>query len=321
MKRSSAADQRSSSFLLLAKERGDGDNDLVAAVNDDKIFNFDDFIDDDDDDEEEEEGDETLKKPEKAPSRWSRLNPSIKEKIIREGQERAIRNKARHESPRAKRQRLLEYAKQQERLGRRANRIKRPFPFANRTVLADLQSGQELQGTVISLTPFGAYVDVGTECDGLLHVSQLSRDDFISHPREVLTPGDSVTVRVRSLSTERKKLHLTMLPPEVMQAELAVEEEDDRIALEEIMVDDELWGEIKRVTNFGAYVEVGAVVDGFLHFMDHPSWENGASPRDFMARGDRVRVWASDVDWEQGRLKLTALRPSHLPGPRREITF
>merc|ERR1711862_834829 len=95
---------------------------------------------------------------------------------------------------------------------------------------------------------------------------------------------------------------------------------EDRIPLEDLRVDDELWGELKRVTDFGAYVEVGTRVDGWLHFMDHPTfaWSNGEHPSDYMRTGDRVRVWVSDLDLQRQRLKLTANRPSHLPGPRRD---
>jgi len=208
--------------------------------------------------------------------------------------------------------------KQQEK--KRSARVKRPLPFDDRTPLSALIPGMEMTGLVISLTNFGAFVDVGTECDGLLHVSQISNTFFVDHPRQVLTPGDEVTVRVRSTNPELKKLHLTMLPKEVLEAE----EEDDveeRIPLEDIQVDDELWGELKRVTDYGAYVEVGAVVDGWLHFMDHPAfgWSRGSHPSEFMTIGDRVRVWVSDVDHEQRRIKLTANRPLHLPGPRREL--
>ncbi|GKY93361.1 hypothetical protein MPSEU_000303700 [Mayamaea pseudoterrestris] len=296
----------------------------AAAIEDDFDIDFDDDeedLDEDfDEDDDDDEDDQSASSSTKASSRWNNLNPRIKAHVIRQGQERAIRNKAKTEGPLVKKRRMMMYMREKQREKSRDSRVKRPLPFVNRTALASLEPLQELSGVVISLTPFGAYVDVGTECDGLLHVSQLSRETFVQHPKQFLTPGDKVTVRVRSLNVERKKLHLTMLPKELVQAEQA-DTVEDRIPLEEILVDDELWGQLKRVTDFGAYVEVGAVVDGFLHFMDHPSWDNGGRPSDFMARGDRVRVWVSDVDLEQGRIKLTALRPSHLPGPRREIAF
>ena len=212
---------------------------------------------------------------------------------------------------------------------KKASKVQRPLPFDQRTPLAAMLPGMEVTGTVISLTKYGAYIDVGTECDGLLHVSQMSRDVFVEHPRQMLSPGEEIVVMVRSRNPSMKKLHLTLLDADIReeesdfgrQANEEVQEDldnDDRITLDELQLDDELWGEIKRVTDFGGYIEVGAKVLGFLHFMDHPSWEEGQHPAEFMSRGHRIRIWVSDVDHEQQRLKLTGNRPSHLPGlPRR----
>jgi small subunit ribosomal protein S1 len=204
-----------------------------------------------------------------------------------------------------------------------ASRVERPLPLDERTPLSALIPGMsEVPGVVISLTPFGAYVDIGTEVDGLLHVSQMSATEFISHPRQILAPGDAVEVSIRALSVDRKKLQLSMLPQDVLERERQdALEVEDRIPLAGIQVDDELWGEVKRVTNFGAYIEVGAAVDGFMHFMDHPEYDSYQHPTEFMSKGDRVRVWVSDVDLERSRIKLTAVRPSHLPGPRSELYF
>lgn len=199
----------------------------------------------------------------------------------------------------------------------RASRVKRDIAFSERTPLSELKPGMQVSGKVISNTNFGSYVDIGTECDGLLHVSQMTRDFFVEHPRQVVQPGDNITVIIASTNPQLKKLHLTMLP----NVDNVDEDDEERITLQDVSVDDELWGEIKRVTAFGAYVELGAVVDGFLHFMDHPQFgvNPGAPPSDFMRVGDRIRVWVSDVDMDKSRIKLTANRPAHLPGPRRDI--
>lgn len=197
-----------------------------------------------------------------------------------------------------------------------AARIERPLGFDERAPLTAFLPGMEVTGVVISLTNYGAYVDVGTECDGLLHISQITRDFFVEHPRQVFSPGDEVTVKVRSASSEMKKMQLTMLNIETEEDE---DDGEERIPLSEIEPDDELWGELKRITAYGAYVEVGAEVDGFLHFMDHPLWEDGMEPSEFMEAGQRVRVWVSDLNNEQKRIKLTANRPPQLPGPRLEF--
>ena len=220
---------------------------------------------------------------------------------------------------------MMEFKRLQQK-SKRESMVKRPLPFDQRAPLVTYFPGMELTGVVISLTPFGAYVDVGTEVDGLLHVSQFTREFFVEHPRQMVSPGDEVTVKVRMSDPAAKKLHLTMLDDATLEQEMATinnaddeDDDEDRIPLTEIEMDDELWGELKRVTDFGAYVEVGAEVDGFLHFMDHPEWDDGMHPSEFMKRGQRVRVWVADRDLARRRIRLTANRPRNLPGPRFEM--
>jgi predicted RNA-binding protein with RPS1 domain len=311
------------------------------------------FIDDDDEDDDDDDndyGDEPATKPS---SRWQSLNPKIKQRLIEKGQAKAIANKAKREPKQDKKRRkesksidwvyasiaksrsrfspffvllliilgLMMQVKTSQQEKKKASRIERPLAFDERTPLSAFFPGMEVTGLVISLTKYGAYVDVGTECDGLLHISQITRDFFVEHPRQVISPGDEITVTIRSTNPDMKKLHLTMLNMDDDQEDDDEDDEEERIALADIEPDDELWGQLKRVTDYGAYVEVGAEVDGFLHYMDHPSWEDGAHPSNFMKIGDRVRVWVSDLDLEQRRVKLTANRPTQLPGPRREINL
>ena len=283
------------------------------------------FDDDDDDDSNSKTGEATTSQQRRR-ARWHQLDPKYKQQLIAQGQQRAIANKKKREPATDQKRKLLLLVQQQQREKKRAARIRRLVLPHERKPLTDFAVGSEHVGLVISLTQFGAYIDIGAqECDGLLHISQLSSTVFVEHPRQVLTPGQEIVVTIRSSNPEHKKLHLTMLPKDILEQQLlkekeALEEEqDDRIPLDQIQINDELWGEIQRVTNFGAYVEVGAVVDGWLHFMDHPSWDNGAHPSEFMTRGDRIRVWVANVDKNQNRLKLTAHRPQNLPGPRREF--
>jgi small subunit ribosomal protein S1 len=205
---------------------------------------------------------------------------------------------------------------------KKQSRIQRPFATNSpeRIPLADMVIGNSYNGTVISLTAFGAYVDIGSECDGLLHVSQISRSQFVEHPRQVLSAGDIIAVTLVKSSPDLKKMQVSMLSQEALAEEDEDEEEfEERIPLDDLATDDELWGEIKRVTSFGAYVELGVVVQGWLHFMDHPEFDYGKEPSEFMKVGDRIRCWVANVDEERDRLKLTGQRPKDLPGPRREM--
>lgn len=264
-------------------------------------------------------------------SRWGSLNPKIKARIVKEAQERAIRSKKRREPAAVKKSRLYSQYREMQQQSKKDKHVRRNTPpnSKSRQKLSEITPGETLPGKVISITNFGAYVDINSEVDGLLHVSQISREVFVGHPRDFLSPGDEVDVRIVRLDADLKKLQLTMLPEEVLEEEKVLsqhdesEEEDDRIQLDEIEADDELWGEIRRVTDYGAYVELGSVVRGFLHFMDHPTFGEVREqhPKEYMHLGDRVRVWVLDVDRTQKRIKLTANRPVGLPGPRREIQW
>jgi len=279
------------------------------------------FIDDDDNDDKEEDEDRSDKNG-IGRKRWENLRPNIKKRLIEKGQAKAIANKQKREPAADKKRRMMLKFKELQREKKRDSRVKRPLGLDQRAPLTAFFPGMEVTGTVISLTKYGAYVDVGTECDGLLHISQITRKFFVEHPRQVFSPGDEVTVKIRSTSPELKKMHLTMLDGADLEDNFLKNDKDDNeegTPLKEFEIDDELWGELKRVTDFGAYIEVGAEVDGFLHFMDHPLWEDGMTPNEFMERGQRVRVWVADLDMEKSRIRVTACRPQNLPGPKFEL--
>eukprot|EP00533_Pseudo-nitzschia_delicatissima_P015553 CAMPEP_0197265820 /NCGR_PEP_ID=MMETSP1432-20130617/2627_1 /TAXON_ID=44447 /ORGANISM="Pseudo-nitzschia delicatissima, Strain UNC1205" /LENGTH=360 /DNA_ID=CAMNT_0042730601 /DNA_START=157 /DNA_END=1239 /DNA_ORIENTATION=+ len=287
------------------------------------------FIDDEDDTDDMDEDDDEDDDDEPATigtgkARWENLKPSVKKRLIEKGQAKAVANKKKREPAAEKKRRMMMKFKELQRQKKKDSRVKRPLGFDERAPLTAFFPGMEVTGTVISLTNYGAYVDVGTECDGLLHVSQMTRKFFVEHPRQVVTPGDEILVKIRSASPELKKLQLTMLDAaEALEDNTLNNKEDDdiedRTSLSEFELDDELWGELKRVTDFGAYIEVGAEVDAFIHFMDHPLWEDGKIPAEFMDRGQRVRVWVADLDMEKRRIRVTAVRPNDLPGPRTEF--
>mmetsp|Transcript_1760 Transcript_1760/g.2427 ORF Transcript_1760/g.2427 Transcript_1760/m.2427 type:complete len:324 (+) Transcript_1760:277-1248(+) len=268
------------------------------------------FLSDDDEDDDDAIDENVNNRRRKL--RWSKVAAKSRQKV-----ESNVTKK--HESKQDKKRRIMMFMKEAERKRKLAARVERKIPLDMRLPLSALKVGSTWTGTVISLTDFGAYVDIGTECDGLLHIGQISSTFFVEHPRQVFSPGEEVKVTIRSFNAELKKLHLTMLP---LDADSDNEDEEgDRIPIEDIEIDDELWGELVRVTDYGAYVEIGADVKGFLHFMDHPMFgiEIGSHPSSYMEVGQRVRVWASDVNHERNRIQLTANRPTSLPGPRREL--
>lgn len=234
---------------------------------------------------------------------------------------RSSRNKKK-EPTSVKKRRMLRFFKDAQRRKKMESKVNRRYSLwdkENRTSLSSLHAGMELEGKVISLTSFGAYVDVNTECDGLLHISQMSVDEFIEDPKQLLQPGNDVNVTVYRVSSELKKLQLSMSPTRVYEKEC--DDLSNLIELESLRVDDEIWGEIVRVTDYGAYVEFGGTVQGFLHFMDNPAFsyrEGEVHPSELMTVGQRVRVWVLRLDFELNRVQLTAFRPKSLFVLKRE---
>jgi len=276
------------------------------------------------------EGNSKIKTTERG-NGWLNLPPEVKLSLIQKGQQKAIANKKKREPADAKRRRRLMFVQKSQRDKKFSAKVSRPLPTnsPNRTSLEDLlqqstNTKMPLSGTVISLTSFGAYIDVNSTRDGLLHISQMSTNGtFVENIRDVLQPGDTLEncLYVYRCSPELSKLQLTMIPPKVSEESDETDdydvEEESKITLEEIQVDDELWGEIQRVTNYGAFVELGAVVPGFLHFMDHPDFDQYEHPREFMFPKQRIRVWVSRLDVDRKRIQLTANRPLTLPQIRR----
>ena len=85
-----------------------------------------------------------------------------------------------------------------------------PFSFRDDIhELKDLQPGMVCPGIVTNVTNFGAFVDIGVHQDGLVHISQLA-DKFVKDPREVVSAGDRVSVRVLEVKLDKKQIALTM---------------------------------------------------------------------------------------------------------------
>lgn len=87
-----------------------------------------------------------------------------------------------------------------------------PAPVFSRAVLSmdDLRQGMELTGTVRNVVDFGAFVDIGVKQDGLVHISKLS-NQFVKHPSDVVSVGDTVTVWVESVDNDRGRIALSMV--------------------------------------------------------------------------------------------------------------
>ncbi|NTV52328.1 MAG: 30S ribosomal protein S1 [Candidatus Firestonebacteria bacterium] len=141
--------------------------------------------------------------------------------------------------------------------------------------------GSLVQGEVVSLAEFGAFLRLEEGVEGLLPVSEMSWTKRVRHPEDVLKVGDTVRVMVLAADTAAKKvtLGLKQTEPEPFGVYFAQHKAGETVE-----------GEVKTLTNFGAFVELAEGVTGLVHISDL-SWDGSVrQPADVLQRGDKVRV-------------------------------
>ncbi len=159
--------------------------------------------------------------------------------------------------------------------------------------LDELQPGDLRKGTVSSVVNFGAFVDLGG-MDGLVHVSELSWQ-HVSHPGEVVSVGDEVTIKVLEVDRDRERISLS-----IRQTREDPWEEFAR----EISVGEIVDGAVTKTVPFGAFVSVGEGVEGLVH-VSEIAMHHVESPELELSIGQQVRVKVTEVDADRRRVSLS----------------
>lgn len=184
----------------------------------------------------------------------------------------------------------------------------------SRIPVQELETGQELIGVVQGVRPWGCFVDVGADRDGLVHVSHIT-GDFVESIYDVIQPGQEVTVWVKQV-TEEGKLSLSMVKE---KATAGAGSKPDLRAFKSLSAEDWLPGVVKSVQKYGAFVEVAALpgstpATGLVHITD---MRDGfiSDPSEVVQVGQSVQVRVVNTDLFSRRLSLSMKDPS----PSREI--
>ncbi len=158
---------------------------------------------------------------------------------------------------------------------------------------SSVEVGKEYTGAVKSLTSFGAFVDLGG-VDGLVHVSELSWGK-IKHPSEVVKEGDVITVYIKDINAETKKISLGYKK---------AEDNPWVIAKAKYNVDDVVKGKVVRIMPFGAFCELMPNVDGLIHISQIADRRIG-KVEDALSIGDEVEAKITAIDWDAGKISLS----------------
>lgn len=173
-------------------------------------------------------------------------------------------------------------------------------------VFASIHKGDQIEGTVARLTNFGAFIDLGG-VDGLVHVSEISHT-HVAKPSDVLKVGEKVNVLVLSVDPASNRISLSIkdtLPGPWDDIE------------DKAPIDSVLTGTVKRLTSFGAFVELFPGVEGLVH-ISQIAHKHIATPHEVLKEGEEVKVKVLEVSPENQRIALSIKALEEKPEPKVE---
>ncbi|MFF2887615.1 30S ribosomal protein S1 [Paenibacillus sp. NPDC057967] len=175
------------------------------------------------------------------------------------------------------------------------------FEQNKQKVMASLEVGQELEGTVQRLTPFGAFVDIGG-IDGLVHVSELSWQ-HVAHPKDVVAEGQSVRVKVLKVDPAAGKISLSVK---------AAQPGPWDTAASQFNVGDIVTGTVRRIVTFGAFIEIAPGVEGLVH-ISQIAHRHIATPHEVLSEGQEVQAKVLDFNAAEKRVSLSIKETEEAP--------
>src|SRR5437762_1913195 len=156
--------------------------------------------------------------------------------------------------------------------------------------------GTKVRGRVVSLTDYGAFVELEEGVEGLIHVSEMSWTKKVRNPSKVLSIGTEVEAVVADVNVPNRRISLSLR---------ALEQNPWETVAERYPVGTVITGKVRNLTDFGAFVEVEEGIDGLIHISDM-SWNRRIKhPSEVVKKGDSVQARVVNVDAENQRLSLS----------------
>ena len=157
------------------------------------------------------------------------------------------------------------------------------------------QVGMRLSGKVVSLTDYGAFIELEPGVEGLIHVSEMSWSKRVKHPSKLLTVSDTVESMVLGVDPQARRISLGLKQ---------IESNPWHQLADKYPIGSRLTGRVRNLTEFGAFVEVEEGIDGLIHISDM-SWSKRLKhPSEVVKKGDEVEAMVLNVDPDNQRLSL-----------------
>ncbi|WP_346747081.1 30S ribosomal protein S1 [uncultured Campylobacter sp.] len=172
--------------------------------------------------------------------------------------------------------------------------IKAATPDPWEEIKDGLDVGDTIKVTVSNIEPYGAFVDLGNDIEGFLHISEISWDKNIKNPKDHISEGEELDVEVIEIDAKDRRLRVSL-------KNLLKKPFDEFKA--QFKEGDVTKGVVTSVTNFGAFVRIGAV-EGLLHNED-ASWDRNDKCKDLFKVGDEVEVKIIKIDPNEQKISLS----------------
>ncbi len=168
-----------------------------------------------------------------------------------------------------------------------------PYPWEN--IEEKYPVGKKVKGKVVSLTDYGAFVELEKGVEGLIHISEMSWTGHVKHPSKILTVGQTVETVVLSVDKAGEKISLGIKQLEPDPWVLYVQKNP---------IGSKVNGKVRNLTNFGAFLELQEGVDGLIHISDM-SWTKRLNhPSELFHKGETVESVILNIDVENRRISL-----------------
>lgn len=172
--------------------------------------------------------------------------------------------------------------------------IKAAMPDPWDEIKDGLEVGDTIKVIVSNIEPYGAFVDLGNDIEGFLHISEISWDKNIKNPKDHISEGEELDVEVIEIDVKDRRLRVSLknLLPKPFDEFKAKFKEGDVVK-----------GTVTTVTNFGAFIKIGAV-EGLLHNED-ASWDRNDKCKDMFKVGDEIEVKIVKIDNAEQKISLS----------------
>jgi small subunit ribosomal protein S1 len=167
------------------------------------------------------------------------------------------------------------------------------YPWQN--VAAKYPVGTRVQGKVVSITNYGAFVEIEPGIEGLVHISEMSWTRNVRHPSKIVSIGETIEAVVLKVDEAEEKISLGMKQTE----------QDPWMVLPlKYPIGTRINGKVRNLTSFGAFVEIEPGIDGLIHISDMSWTKRVQHPSEVVKKGDAVDVVILNIDAENKRISL-----------------